>query len=89
MAKSFVTFAVKPDTAERDLNELAQRVLEIAFNGLEWKSDYHLIDIAFGMKKIQIGCVIEDDRINVDDVTERIESLEGVTSADIEAFSKI
>lgn len=55
VTKSFVTFAVKPDTAERDLNELAQRVLEIAFNGLEWKSDYYLVDIAFGMKKIQIG----------------------------------
>lgn len=46
--------------------------------------------LAYGIKKLQIVTVIEDDKISVDELTEKIEAIEDlVQSVDIAAFNKI
>ena len=39
--------------------------------------------------KLRIICIIEDDKIALDDLTEAIEAFEEVQSVDIDAFNKI
>merc|ERR1712083_650731 len=45
-------------------------------DGLVWKTEYKKEPVAFGVFKIQIGCVIEDDKVPTDDLTEAIEAFE-------------
>lgn len=48
------------------------------------------VPLAYGIKKLQIGCVIEDDKVSVDWLTEEIQNFEDlVQSIDIAAFNKI
>lgn len=49
-----------------------------------------LVEIAFGIKKLQIMCIVEDDKVSVDALVELIQEFEDfVQSVDIAAFNKI
>lgn len=81
---------MKPYEAETDLDELFKKILSIQKEGLVWKLEYKKEPIAFGVNKLVIGCVIEDDKVSVDDLQEAIEAFEDeVQSCDIAAFNKI
>lgn len=59
-------------------------------DGLIWKTEYKKEPIAYGVFKILIGCVIEDDKVSTDDLQEKMEAFEDlVQSVDIAAFNKI
>ena len=59
-------------------------------DGLIWKTEYKKEPIAYGVFKLLIGCVIEDDKVSTDDLQEKIEAFEDlVQSVDIKAFNKI
>jgi translation elongation factor EF-1beta len=46
--------------------------------------------LAYGIFKLVINCVIEDDKVSSDDLVEKIEAFEDfVQSVDIAAFQKI
>lgn len=47
---------------ETDMAALEKAVREIAMDGLVWGSS-KLVPVAFGVKKLQIQCVIEDDKV--------------------------
>ncbi len=85
-----ILFEVKPYEAETDLDALAKKILAIEMDGLFWKTEYKKEPIAYGVHKLIIGCVIEDDKIPVDDLQEKIEAFEDeVQSVDIASFNKI
>ena len=46
--------------------------------GLVWKTEFKLEPVAFGIKKIVIGCVVEDEKCPMDDITEAIEAFDDV-----------
>jgi len=49
-----------------------------------------LIAIGYGIKKLQITCVIEDDKVMMDDLEDKVTGFEDfVQSMDIAAFNKI
>lgn len=49
-----------------------------------------LVPVGYGINKLQIMCVIEDEKISVDLLTEQIQEFEElVQSVDIVAFNKI
>ena len=49
-----------------------------------------LVPLAFGIKKLTIMCTVEDDKVSVEELTEKIEANEDfVQSVDIAAFNKI
>ena len=55
-----------------------------------WNNEPKILPIAFGMNKLQIGCVVEDAKVSVDDVYEKIESWEDlVQSIDTVSFQKL
>ncbi len=90
--KSMIILDVKvwePDQVNYD--ELAGKIIAKQFAGLTWKSEYKIVDIGFTVKKIVIGCVIEDDVCSIDDVIDKIteELPDDVQSIDIAAFNKI
>lgn len=41
-------------------------------DGLFWKSEYKKEPIAYGIHKLVIGCVVEDAKVGVDDLQDKI-----------------
>jgi len=88
-AKSIVTLDVKPWDDETDMNELKANLLKIDMDGLVWGGS-QFIAVGFGIKKLQINCVIEDDKVSLDDLQEKIaEDEDHVQSSDIAAMQKL
>lgn len=88
-AKSIVTLDVKPWDDETDLEALLAHVKSIEMEGLVWGA-HQWIPIGFGIKKLQMNCVVEDDKVSLDDLQEAIEEAEDyVQSTDIAAMQKL
>ena len=69
--------------------EVERLVRGIEADGLHWGAS-KLVPLAFGIKKLQINCTIEDDKISTDFLEEEITKFEDhVQSMDIAAFNKI
>lgn len=89
VAKSIVAIHVKPWGEEQNLEELAAKIQAINLDGCIWFKDFKLIPVAFGIKKLEIACIIEDEKVSTDDFIEIIESWEDdVQSVDIASFQK-
>lgn len=91
VAKTIVVFEVKVFEEEEDLNALAAKIFaNINQDGLVWNKNYQLIPIAYGMKKLSIGMVVEDDKVLTDDVFDQILAWEDqVQSVDIANMQKV
>lgn len=88
-AKSIVTLDVKPWDDETDLEELLANVKAIEVEGLVWGA-HQWIPVGFGIKKLQINLVIEDDKVSLDDLQQQIEEDEDhVQSTDVAAMQKL
>lgn len=88
-AKSSVLIDVKPWDNETDLAEMERQVRSIKMDGLLWGGS-QLLPIGYGIHKLQINCVVEDDKVGTDHLEEAICGLEDlVQSIDIAAFNKI
>ncbi|PAV68424.1 hypothetical protein WR25_09763 [Diploscapter pachys] len=90
IAKSSVILDVKPWDDETNMKEMEDLVRSIEMDGLVWGGG-KLIAIGYGISKLQIICVIEDEKVSVDDLIERITTdfESHVQSVDIAAFNKI
>ncbi|CAH0562325.1 unnamed protein product [Brassicogethes aeneus] len=89
IAKSNVIFDVKPWDDETDMKAMEVEVKKITHDGLLWGSS-KLVPLAYGIHKLQIATVVEDDKVSIDWLQEQIESIEDyVQSVDIAAFNKI
>ncbi|KAK0403427.1 hypothetical protein QR680_016909 [Steinernema hermaphroditum] len=90
IAKSSVILDIKPWDDETDLEEMEKLVRSIEQDGLVWGGG-KLIPLAYGIKKLQIICVIEDLKVSVDELIEKIteDFADHVQSVDIAAFNKI
>jgi translation elongation factor EF-1beta len=86
-----IVFDVKVYEMETDLNELFKKITtEIAMDGLVWNNEPKILPIAYGMNKLQVGCVVEDSKVSVDDIYEKIEAWEDlVQSIDTVSFQKL
>ncbi|GFU24959.1 elongation factor 1-beta [Nephila pilipes] len=89
VAKSSVVLDVKPWSDETDMKELEIAVRKIAIDGLSWGAS-KLVPLAYGIRKLQIVAIVEDDKVSVDGLQESIEEIEDlVQSVDIAAFNKL
>ncbi|KAJ4986636.1 elongation factor 1-beta [Stagonosporopsis vannaccii] len=88
-AKSIVTLDVKPWDDETNMDELKANVLSIEQDGLVWGAS-KLVAVGFGIKKLQINLVVEDDKVSLDELQQKIEEFEDhVQSTDIVAMQKL
>lgn len=84
-----ITLDVKPWDDETDMEALKSHVLAIQMDGLVWGS-HKLVAIGYGIKKLQINCVVVDDLVGVDDLSDLITADEDrVQSVDVAAFQKL
>ncbi len=89
VAKSSVLLDCKPWDDETDMAAFEAAVRTIQMDGLIWGQS-KLIPVAYGLKKLQIGCVIEDDKVSTEALEEQICAFEDFCqSVDIAAFNKI
>ncbi|KAK6500465.1 Translation elongation factor 1 beta [Arthrobotrys musiformis] len=88
-AKSIVTLDVKPWDDETDMAELEANVRAIEKDGLVWGAS-QLVAIGFGIKKLQINLVVEDEKVSLDELQQQIEEDEDhVQSTDVQAMQKL
>ncbi|KAG2228164.1 hypothetical protein INT45_009210 [Circinella minor] len=89
IAKTTVTLDVKPWDDETDVDAMTQAVKAIQMDGLLWGGHQH-VPVGYGIKKLQINCVVEDDKVALDDLADAIQELEDyVQSVDVAAMQKI
>ena len=90
IAKSSILMDIKPWEAEQDLEELAKKLKSVEKDGLLWGA-HKLVPVAFGVKKLQIIMVIEDDKVSGEDIEDMItgDFEEEIQSMDIVAWNKI
>ena len=90
-AMSLVMLEVKPVDDQTSLDDLAQQLFStITQDGLFWKTEYKKEPVAFGIFKLIVGFSLEDEKVSVDGVIERIEGIEDkVQSVEIAVFNKI
>ena len=85
-----VLLEVKGWESDQDLDALALKIQTLKMEGLQWKSEYKLQEVAFGVKKIIIGMIVEDEIVSVDDVIDKLQAWEDeVQSVDILSFNKL
>ena len=90
IAKSIIVWEVKPWGEETNLQTLADKILAIQLDGLSWKTEWKKEPVAYGIFKIVIGAVVEDEKVSTDLVQEKIEEFEDeVQSVDIVSFNKL
>jgi len=82
IAKSIIIWDVKPFSSETDLDMLAKKILAIQQDGLAWKTEYKKEPVAFGVFKVQIGAVVEDEKVSTDAIAEQIEELQDPSAID-------
>ncbi|KAJ7153441.1 hypothetical protein C8R43DRAFT_1001931 [Mycena crocata] len=89
IAKSVVTLDVKPWDDETDMAALEASVRSIEWDGLLWGSS-KLVAIGYGIRKLQMTLVVEDDKVSTDELQEKIAEFEDyVQSTDIAAMQKL
>ncbi|XP_030637772.1 elongation factor 1-beta [Chanos chanos] len=89
VAKSSILLDVKPWDDETDMAKMEECVRSIQLDGLLWGQS-KLVPVGYGIKKLQIGCVVEDDKVGTDQLEELITAFEDhVQSVDVAAFNKI
>ncbi|KAH9490558.1 hypothetical protein Btru_034102 [Bulinus truncatus] len=90
IAKSSVLLDVKPWDDETDMVEMERRVRAIEQDGLVWGAS-KLVEVGYGIKKLTIMCVVEDEKVSIEDLSEKItgENEDLVQSVDVAAFNKI
>merc|ERR1711997_1270809 len=89
IAKTSVLFDVKPWDDETDVDAMLTQVKTIEQEGLVWGAS-KLVPVGYGIKKLQVMCVVEDEKVSIDELSEKICEFEDfVQSVDIAAMSKI
>uniref|UniRef100_A0A1B6LI17 Translation elongation factor EF1B beta/delta subunit guanine nucleotide exchange domain-containing protein n=1 Tax=Graphocephala atropunctata TaxID=36148 RepID=A0A1B6LI17_9HEMI len=89
IAKSSIVLDVKPWDDETDMKAMEAKVRTIIKEGLVWGAS-KLVPVGYGINKLQIMCIVEDEKVSVDDLVDDITGFEDfVQSVDIAAFNKI
>ena len=88
--KSLVVLEVKPWEADTDLKMVWGLIKEFKQEGLTWGESYKLEPVAYGIMKLVMTCSIVDSLVLMDDITDKIESLEDyVQSVQVASMNKI
>ena len=89
IAKTSVLLDVKPWDDETDMKGMLESVKSIQMEGLIWGAN-KLVPVGYGIKKLQIMCVVEDAKVSIDELQEKISDFEDfVQSVDVAAMNKV
>ncbi|NWY71311.1 EF1D factor, partial [Erithacus rubecula] len=79
IAKSSILLDVKPWDDETDMAKMEECVRSIHMDGLVWGAS-KLVPVGYGIKKLQIQCVVEDEKVGTDILEEEITKFEDYVS---------
>merc|ERR1712235_62589 len=89
IAKTSVLFDVKPWDDETDMDAMLKECKSIEMEGLVWGAS-KLVPVGYGINKLQVMCVVEDEKVSIDELQEKICDFEDfVQSCDVAAMNKI
>lgn len=89
IAKTSVLLDVKPWDDETDMKAMTDSVKTIEMDGLVWGAT-KLVPVGFGINKLTIMCTVEDEKVSIEELQEKIEAFEDyVQSCDVAAMNKI
>jgi len=89
IAKSSIILDIKPWDDETNMEEMERNVRTIEMDGLLWGGS-KLVPVGYGIRKLQITCVVEDEKVGTEILEEEITKFEElVQSVDVAAFNKI
>jgi len=89
IAKTSVLFDVKPWDDETDMNEMLKACKSIEMDGLVWGAN-KLVPVGYGISKLQLMCVVEDEKVSIEELQEKMADFEDfVQSVDVAAMNKI
>jgi len=89
IAKTSVLLDVKPWDDETDMDAMLAAVKSIEMEGLLWGAN-KLVPVGYGINKLQVMCVVEDAKVSIDELQEKISDFEDfVQSVDVAAMNKI
>jgi len=89
IAKSSLVIDVKPWDDETPMDKLEESVRSVTIEGLVWGAS-KFVPVGYGIKKLQIGAVVVDDLVSIEDLEEQITAFgDYVQSMDVVAFNKI
>merc|ERR1712001_610664 len=89
IAKTNVLFDVKPWDDETDMESLKEACKSIEMDGLLWGAS-KLVPVGYGINKLQLMCVVEDDKVSIEELSEQMEAFEDyIQSVDVASMSKI
>jgi len=89
IAKTSVLLDVKPWDDETSHEEMLNSVKSIEMDGLTWGAS-KLVPIGYGIQKLQVMCTVVDDKVSIEELTEKIEEFEDyVQSCDVNCMNKI
>merc|ERR1712027_4388 len=89
IAKTSVLFDVKPWDDETDMDAMKDACKSIEMDGLTWGAT-KLVPVGYGINKLQIMCTVEDDKVSIEELSEKMAEFEDfVQSVDVAAMNKI
>merc|ERR1712079_282985 len=89
IAKTSVLFDVKPWDDETDMEAMKEACKGIEMEGLVWGAT-KLVPVGYGIQKLQIMCTVEDEKVSIEELGEKMEAFEDfVQSVDVAAMNKI
>merc|ERR1712226_980862 len=65
IAKTNVLFDVKPWDDETDMEAMKKACVSIEMDGLLWGAS-KLVPVGYGINKLQLMCVVEDDKVSIE-----------------------
>ncbi len=73
---------------QTDMKELEKNMRSIEIDGLTWGAS-KLVAVGYGISKLQVNLVVEDEKVSIDDLQAQIESDEDhVQSTDVVSQSR-
>ena len=85
-SRTQVVFEVKPWEADCDLVALWKKIITNKLDGLTWGEGYNLVPVAFGVKKLVLSTVMDDQKVAS---TEDIEDLMTQYEDDVQSCDMI
>jgi elongation factor 1-beta len=79
--KTSVVWEVKPADVDVDLDAVAAKIHAIAKDGLSWSAEFPKKPIAFGLFKLMVQCVVEDEKVSLQEIEDEIASWEDLISS--------
>lgn len=72
--KTSIVWEVKPAEVDSDLDAVEERIRGITMEGLKWGEVFQKVPVAFGIVKLVISAVCEDEKTSIVDIEDEIES---------------